>query len=404
VDKGFGTDGGVITSFGTGYDSANAVALQNDGKIVVAGQVSNQDTGDQDFGVVRYNVDGTLDASFSGDGKVTTTIRPSGIGESSGGAEAVAIDGSGRIVAVGWAYNDSTGLNEMALVRYNTDGNPDSTFGEDGIVTTVVTLDEDSEARAVAIHSGKILVAGWVGGVSGDEFAVLRYSDNGSLDPTFGSGGIVATLVGTNGQANALAVQDDGKIIAAGFSDGVVAGDFALVRYEASGLLDTTFGSGGIVVHDLGSETDQIHDIALQLNGIVVVGTTFKNGNADFALARYKMAGGVLDTSFGNIGVVVESLGTGDDEAYAVALTSDRILVAGLSSANGYEDIALARFDQNGHSDATFGENGRVIVPIGTQADIGNAVAIQPDGKTIVVGSAWNDTNNEDFVVVRYLP
>jgi uncharacterized delta-60 repeat protein len=407
-DMGFGTSGGVLTSFGTGFDSANAVALQADGRIVVAGQVSNQDTGDQDFGVVRYNADGTLDAGFSGDGKVTTTIHPSGIGESSGGANAVVVDGSGRIVAAGWAFNDSTGLNEVALVRYNPDGSLDGTFGGDGIVTTVVMLDEDSMARAIAIHSGKIIVAGWVGGVSGDEFAVLRYNDDGTLDTTFGTGdGVVTTTVGVHGQANALAIQDDGKIVVGGYSvsSDTTAEDFALVRYDTLGSLDTTFSNDGIVVEDLGgSSTDQIHGIALQLSGIVVVGTTVENGAGDFALARYNMSDGTRDTSFGNGGVVVESLGTGDDEAYAVAITGDRIMVAGLSSTNGYEDIALARFDQNGNSDATFGSNGHVIVPIGTQADIGNAVAIQPDGKTIVAGSAWNDTNNEDFVVVRYLP
>ncbi len=408
IDLSFGKDGGVVTPFGTGGDSANAVAIQADGKIVVAGYVGNPTGGqDQDFGVVRYSKDGILDNSFSGDGKTNTVIS------ANSGASAVAIDTNGKIVAAGWASNEGTGVNEVALVRYNkADGSLDSTFDGDGIVTTAVIANETSEASAVVMQSdGKILVAGWAASAapaSGDLFAVLRYKDNGSLDTTFGGGdGIVTTPVGVDGQANSLAVQGDGKIVVAGFSytNDVVGGDFALLRYDADGLLDTTFGTGGMAILDIGSPTDQIRGIALDpLDKIVVVGTTSKNGAGDFAVVRYSK-NGTLDTGFGDAGMRVESLGVGDDEAFAVAIQSDAsIVVVGSSSTGSYDDIALVRFDSNGKLDTTFGSGGRVITPIGKQDDVGNAVAIQSDGTIVVAGRAWNDTNNDDFVVVRYLP
>jgi len=223
LDTSFSTDGKVTTAFGTSNDVATSVAIQSDGKIVAAGYSYNG--ANYDFALVRYNMDGSLDSTFGTGGKVTTAF-----GTGDDGAKSVAIQSDGKIVAAG--YSDNGANYDFALVRYNTDGSLDSTFGTGGKVTTAVGTGTDN-AKSVAIQSdGKIVAAGYSYNGANFDFALVRYNTDGSLDSTFGTGGKVTTAFGTsNDEAYSVAIQSDGKIVAAGSSNNGANYDFALVRY-----------------------------------------------------------------------------------------------------------------------------------------------------------------------------
>jgi uncharacterized delta-60 repeat protein len=293
LDASFGAGGKVRTDFFGNFDQAFAAALQPDGKIIAAGFIANPDAGHTDFALARYNRDGSLDTSFGSGGKVTTDFL-----NSADEAFAVAIQADGKIVLAGEATSDPRFLTMFALARYNRDGSLDTSFGSGGKVTTGVGL--LSRAFDVVIQpDGKIVAAG--DGVGGDghlgaDIALVRYNPNGSLDAGFGSGGVVTRDVfGRFDGARAVALQRDGKIVVAGETDrGREDFDVVVARFTTSGSLDPTFGSGGIVTTDYaGANTDEDLDVAeavaIQADGkIVVAGITLaSDGNWDFLLARY---------------------------------------------------------------------------------------------------------------------
>jgi uncharacterized delta-60 repeat protein len=348
LDPSFGTGGTVTTAIGT-KSGAFGVAVQGDGKLVAAGP-----TGDpfpNAFALVRYNPDGSLDATFGSGGTVTTAF-----GTLLSFAKAVALQGDGKIVVAGDIETLDTQLPVVvpkpvafALARYNPDGSLDATFGSGGTVTTAIGI--SGSAWAVALQGdGKIVVPGDTQTTAlGDEvFALARYNPDGSLDATFGAGGTVTTAFGTiSDQFNAVAVQGDGKIVAAGVSQTAAGPDsFVLARYNPDGSLDKTFGSGGTAI---GTTTngDYANAVALQGDGkIVAVGyteTTYHDPVA-FALARYNPDGS-LDATFGAGGTVTTAIGTIADAGHAVALQGDgKIVVAGGTRTVTGDAFALARY------------------------------------------------------------
>jgi uncharacterized delta-60 repeat protein len=375
LDTSFSGDGKVTTNFG-GDDRAYAVALQSDGKIVVAG------TSNDNFALARYLANGNLDATFSGDGKVTTNVG--GIGgteETRDGTQSLVIQSDGKLVAAGFTGDHQGALSYFALVRYLSNGNLDTSFGGDGKVTTNLREscegDTDQFVSALALQpDGKIVAAG-ASRCSGDgfAFALARYLANGDLDATFSGDGRVLTEVGEEAGASALGLQPDGKIVAAGVSRDSVD-DFALVRYAATGALDTSFSGDGIVITDFGGEfTEGATALALQADGkIVVAGTS--NGN--FALVRY-LSNGNLDTSFSDDGKVTTEFG-GEDDATALAIqpNNGRLVVAGTSNGN----FALARY----HA-ITCG--GVVVTRIGTNS---SETIMGTAGNDVIYGFGGNDT------------
>jgi uncharacterized delta-60 repeat protein len=365
LDPSFGSSGVVLTSIGNDYYAiGEAVALQGDGKIVVAGYAYNNG---YDFAVARYTPAGTLDTSFGNSGKVGmpnggTVLTPAG-----GGAfgQSVAIQPDGKIIVAG-GINDNFGL-----VRYTTSGNLDTTFGNGGIVST--PIDSESYGYSVAVQSdGKIVVAGgtYLGYYDFYEFAVVRYTASGALDTTFGMGGIVVTNVGDDyysfGQG--VVVQSDGKIVVAGYTyNGGY--EFAVVRYTPSGALDAGFGTGGIALTSLGNDADAYGTcVALQSDGKIVVG------------------GGV--------------------ELYddSVALPpNSNIAPASKPNSGTIEDFALVRYTTAGVPDTTFGTGGAVLTTVGNgDYGYGQSVKVQSDGKIVLAGGAYNGTYT--FGVSRYTP
>src|SRR5439155_459385 len=216
-------------------------------------------------------------------GKVTTAV-----GTSDDAAYALAIQADGKLVAAGATNN---GINyDFALVRYNTNGTLDATFGTGGKVTTAVGTSDDA-ASALAIQAdGKLVAAGETNNGSNYDFALVRYNTNGTLDATFGTGGKVTTAIGTRDDvASAVAVQADGKLAARGATDHGINYDFALVRYNANGTLDATFGTGGKVTTAVGTSDEAAYALAIQADGkLTVAGETFNGSTKDFALVHYK--------------------------------------------------------------------------------------------------------------------
>ena len=277
LDTSFGTGGKVTTAIGSADDTAYSVVLQSDGKIIAVGQSDNG--ANTDFAVVRYNADGSLDTSFGSGGKVTTAI-----GSSNDNARSVVLQSDGKIVVVGNSWSSAY---DFAVVRYNADGSLDTSFGSGGKVTTQVGGSLSDTAYSVVLQSdGKIIVAG----ASDSDFAVVRYNANGSLDTSFGSGGKVTTPIGSSSDdANSVVLQSDGKIIVAGFSNGATR-DFAVVRYNANGSLDTSFDTDGIVTTPIGSGTDEANSVVLQSDGkIIAAGYSHNGANNDFAVVRYSV-------------------------------------------------------------------------------------------------------------------
>lgn len=272
LDTSFGTGGILITNTSPVYDGLSSIALQSDGKIVVTGFTHNETTG-YVFLTIRYKPNGTQDNMFGSNGKVKTNIgNGTTLGSNEDYANSVAIQPDGKIVVAGTTRNGGTNR-FFALVRYNFDGSPDTTFGSSAIVITSVTGAATEESMDVAIQpDGNIVAAGYSGG----DFATVRYKPNGTLDSAFGSSGIVTT---PNGIARSVVIQSSGKIVIAGMNSNGTNSDFAFVRYNSDGSLDNFFaantpnvwGTGGIVSLDLGAN-EGFYDVKLDSYGRVVGG------------------------------------------------------------------------------------------------------------------------------------
>lgn len=392
----FGALGKVTTALGTGSDAGNGVATQKDGKIVVAGQASNGNN--NDFAVARYNVNGSLDDSFGTGGKVLTPI---GTREDVGAA--VAIQSDGKIVVVGRSNNGAD--TDFAVVRYTTAGSLDTTFNGTGTVTTAIGTGNDLALGVTLQADGKIVVVGQTSNGANNDFALVRYNSNGSLDTSFNGTGKVTTGVGTGTDiAKSVVVQSDGKIIIVGQAqDSKPEFNFALARYNAHGSLDDSFGTGGTVMTPISEGRDEGFAVALQADGkILVTGYIINSaGNYEFALARYN-TNGSLDDSFGTGGSVTTAFQGGAGVSKSVVVQSNgKIVIGGHAFTDMNADFAVARYDAEGKLDTTFGNGGKVITPIGFSSDSGNSLALQLDGSIVLAGVSFNGLYN-DFAVVVY--
>ncbi|MFN9912689.1 MAG: delta-60 repeat domain-containing protein, partial [Pirellulaceae bacterium] len=299
-------DGIVMTLIGTGADQGLSVAVQPDGKVLVGGYARIGTT--DDFALVRYNADGSLDSSFGTGGMVTTAI-----GTGTDWAQSLTIQPDGKIVVGG--YSLIGGNWDFALVRYNANGTLDTSFGTGGMVMTAFGTSADQGYSVTIQPDGKIVVGGYASIGSNNDFALVRYNADGTLDTSFGIGGMVTTAIVTGtDQGRSVTIQPDGKLVVAGWASNGSNNDFALVRYNANGTLDTSFGTGGKVTTPVGTSTDTGLSVTIQPDGKIVVAgyVTFGFSNIDFALVRYN-ADGSRDTTFGTGGKVTTAVGTGYD-------------------------------------------------------------------------------------------
>lgn len=343
---------------------------------------------------------GDLDPNFGSGGKVTTDFGATLL--SGAFINDVAIQPDGKIIAVG-IFHKTDFDRDIAIARYKNDGSPDRSFGTRGRVVTDLGLTQaDSFSQSVTIQSdGKILIA--VSGGPVFTITLARYNNDGSLDQTFGSGGLLKTDIrGTALQR--LVIQPDGKIVVPGVSLNGFFTDFVVARYNPDGRADLTFGTGGKVITDFNGFSDSPSSILLQSDGKILVGGRGGSPDfgSDFVIARYE-SNGVPDLAFGAAGKVSTDFFRGEDGILNLNVTPDgKIIAAGVAARPGefVGPLALARYDADGIPDSTFSVAGKATGPVINSFTPPRAIAFQPDGK--IVAAAISFTNFQDFGVTRY--
>lgn len=405
---------------GSFEDSARALAVQPDGKVVAAGFV-DRGTTDEDFAVVRFDADGELDpgfGAFPGLGKMVIAFD---LGQDDQDAAlAVAIQADGKIVVGGYAQTANAGDNAMAVARLLANGFLDSSFGSGGTVTVTFDVAGTTGAivRDLAIQpDGKIVLAGVARtqlAPPNADFAVVRLLPDGTLDPTFGTGGKKTVVFDLGGNledvASSVVVQPDGKIVVAGSASNAAGFQWAVARLTASGSLDATFDVDGRQTIDLGPNGSAL-DLALQSDGRIV-GAGVGNGTAtiDFGVVRL-LPNGTLDSSFdgdGKTTVAFEAGGSNQDFGYALAIQPNGKIVLGgqVYKGTGDRDFGVARLLPNGAPDPGFGSGGKTLVGF----DLGNnnddkafALAIRPDSRIVVAGSVQRTASGDTDLGIAQL-
>jgi uncharacterized delta-60 repeat protein len=385
LDASFGSGG--LATLGGGSPVACAMAVQSDGKIVVAGCVDG--AVDMDLFLARYDADGTLDASFGSGGTVTSDFGGSEV------ATGLAIQSDGKIVAAGYSNSD------LFVARYGADGSPDPGFAEGGL--QLVTLPSGMEAGdgrwPVALRGDGIIVAGGAySAATGFDFLVMRLTAAGHIDLGFADSGFFVQDFDSGEDApTAIALQAEGFIVSGHANVGGMD-DFAAIRLTDAGALDTDFGDGGLLAFAMGN-TCAANASALQGESrLVLAGYRLSGGSALFFMEGFDPYDGALDPSFGSGGTVSTDMGS-DALARAVLLQSDgKIIVAGDVYPSSF---GLARYSADGVLDAGFGDAGIRITSIGGDSSM-ECAAMQADGKILVAGYA--NLSGSSLIIARFWP
>jgi len=322
-------------------------------------------------------------------------------------------------IYLAWNYGVTTGSTDSNAQGLGIDNISVAPLGgalnTSGTRTTDIQETDDGSFALALQPDGKIVAGGYAVNLAGNrDFALVRYNYDGSLDSTFGTGGKVTTdfsVPGTNDRIWGIALQTDGKIVAVGetYNASFQNSDIAIARYNANGTLDTSFNLTGKVITDHGGGShNPAYAVAISGTNIIVAGTETVNGNNDFMVARYTSAG-LLDPTFGTLGVTTTGFSGGNDVARGVAIQSDgKIVLGGYAGSGGNNDFAVARYTTAGALDTTFVDGaGKTALDIfGNSDDQAFGIAIHPTTQTIVLaGSAYNPgTSNKDFALVRFLP
>ena len=401
LDSIFGVGGVAINDLGCfGGERAYSMLLQPDGKLLLAGYCYGQS-------VARFMGDGSLDLSFGVDGIFLT-----GLGIGSGtyvSAGAIGLQTDGKVLVAGHDYNGADV--DFALMRLNTDGTVDSTFGSTGLVTTSIgSMGEQPFAIAVQ-PDGRILVAGNSrAGSANADFALVRYNSDGTLDNSFDGDGKLTTGITTgNDEAYAMSLQPDGKIVLAGICTSGGNSDVALVRYEPNGAYDTAFDFDGIARFPItANEDDAGVAMALQPDGKVIV-TGCTSDSLGFVMATLRLnADGSLDDTFGEDGKVTTNIGPGWEKAFAICLQPDgKVNIGGYAGGNtAWIDagFTVVRYTASGELDSSFAVNGSAVSLFSTYSEI-HALAMQPDLKIIAAGFTVDTTSTTgyDLAFARYI-
>ena len=359
LDTSFSDDGYRTQNRTSKNDEARSLAFRSDGSVVVAGWDSNNPASTAALRMVTI----AFTAAGGGDGPFSKNHDPktdrSFWSPRTDSAEEVLLLSDGRYAFVGYAGSSTTDASadyDCVVLMRKDDAFPDDNFAESGKKFIEFSAANNEKCYAGALQSDdKILVGGWVytSGANGWDLALARVNpSDGTLDTSFGSGGKVIHNAGGGGELiTAIDVQDDGKILVAGTTNSAGTNDFFVARYTSAGALDTSFSGDGIHIFDMGA-VDYLQGMDLQSDGKIVVGGY--SGN-DWAIARLTTAG-AMDTSFGGgDGITVTNFG-GTEEASEVIVASDgKILLGGYTNASGGYDMALVRYTSAGVLDTNFG-------------------------------------------------
>ncbi len=405
LDPTFATAGKYVQDFGAN-DNLTCVKVQPDGKILAAGTAINPNFSGKLL-VMRLNTDGTLDNGFDGDG----TLIVNAFNESY--AYDLFVQADGKIVVVGARY-DSNFSASMLAMRLNVDGTLDTSFGTGGYSEPNVSAADDFAYAVAPLGNGQFLMAGSrIDANFNNQPVVIRLNADGSVDNTFGSNGIAEVTVDQiENQFWSVGVQTDGRIVASGsFSVDIGGGlsdrDVLVACFDANGVLDPTFGTGGTVVKAITpNEQDVAFGQALDASGnIFLTGFTEQ---ADFTYDGFLLEmddAGADVTTFGTGGTVTFNPPVDQNVFYDVVLQPDgKPLVCGTSGGFIFSprDQVLARYSTTGVLDNTFGTNGYVLNSINGGFDEANALVLQTDGAILVAGRGYSGTNN-DITVFRHI-
>jgi uncharacterized delta-60 repeat protein len=432
LDPTFGT-GGLVTTNLT-YTGQNSLAVQPlDGKIVVAGVATTPNV----FSLARFNPDGSPDLSFGVNGVVTAQPFAPG---SVDNAKALALQPDGKIV-VGGDTTAGANQSNFGVERYNADGTLDTSFGNNGRVIIDFYSGDDHLSALAIQKDGRIVVAGLSGSFGTTHWALARILPDGMQDSDFDADGKIdfdfastisnGKVSGSTDGINSIAIQPDGQIVVAGFTNvtsnlkALGANNFALGRFNAlDGTLDATFGNGGLVDTDflaspINGQVDNGNDVAYNIsvlpdNRLAVAGYTQYGGGGDnFGLALYT-TNGQLDKTFNTNGVVATdfstnftsgSLGSGDveDRAFSIAQQPDgKFILAGFSTRLGQNNFALLRYNADGSLDQNFGQHGEVVTAFTpTSVDQATNLVLQPNGAILLAGTS-NQGGGPHFAMARY--
>ena len=342
-DNSFGNSGTVVTTVGISASEIFAVTIQSDGKIIAAGYSTQDFDLGTDFTLVRYNADGTLDNSFGNGGIVQTDFN-----FSEDQVYSIAIQADGKILAVGPTRDLTNSNTNFGIARYNSDGSLDVSFGNTGKVITSFSDLADTPYKVLIASGNKIIVAGrsTPDGAS-TTIAIAKYNSDGSLDNSFGDAGIVLESINNLGPSTAL-LQGDGKIVVASSTNDNGDFDFALARFNSDGTIDNSFGTGGLVTTNTSVGNGEILSLAIQSDGkIIAVGHSFDPDAHTITLTRY-LTDGSLDNSFGDNGIAKASLNN-DELGYDIELYGDKIFIVGsTTNAEGDLEMLVSSFENDG--------------------------------------------------------
>jgi uncharacterized delta-60 repeat protein len=374
------------------YALTREMIVQPDNKIVmVLGECSVSGGGQRPFCLFRLNEDGSPDSAFGNNGNFYLSGIPSV-------AYGAAIQNDGKIVVAG--SND----NSLLMIRLNSDGSFDPSFGSGGMVITDIAPGDVENAMRVAIQpDGKIVAAGYsqhVGGTSSTfQQFVARYTPNGTLDGSFGNAGVVKRVVGDTTITSSLALQSDGKIVTGGYVRMGSVSRFLLVRYNADGSADPTWDGDGVVT---GQPSTNAQSIAIQLDGRILA-LDGKN-----LLYRFNVDGS-SDISFDGDGSR-PALDTGTAQGVTVS-ASGKITVTGGTNTGSYfvYHFNVAKYRPDGSPDTSFSDNGYFDLDIARNDNLAMYVAMDSQGRTVVggltgAGSTMQPLSSPNFSVARLLP
>jgi len=400
LDTTFGSGGKLITPYGGPIIFDPKVAVQPDGKIVVAGRQFNGKN--DDFVALRLLSSGTPDTSFGSSG-----VAQIDFARSEDTAKSVVFQADGKILLGGEGRSAGGTYGIHALTRLSANGIVDTTFGSAGKVVT--DFGRPSHVHALAVQAdGKILAIGEAYSTDdGGAAAVARYNSDGTLDSSFGTAGMVLQNIGSSANGHAILQQPDGKILIAGYTTNptTTRSQFFVARLLSTGNLDTGFGTGGISQAAIGIGLNYCHSMQLQADGKILLAggaSVTATANHDFALARFN-ADGSADSSFGSAGIVTTefsttSTATVEEAAYAVVQPDGKIVAGGYSE----KKFALARYLANGTLDSSFGSAGKLTLTMGGSDDFVKGLALQPDGKILASGYS-KSAGNYLIAVARFL-
>jgi uncharacterized delta-60 repeat protein len=397
LDESFSDDGISIHDLGSSSDHVAAVQVAANGRIVVAGDAMTGSN--RDLVVSVFTSAGTPDATFAGTGRVTADFG----GDEE--ARAVAIHRDGTIVALGTRLKDD--ISEVVAVRYRANGTLDTSFNGSGRRVIAFTDGADSFGNAVALElDGRIVIGGTRTNANGSVIAVARLRSDGSFDTSLNGNGKkfidFGIATGRDSFGNAVAVQDDRKIVVVGTRTGAGGSDFAVARIHPDGEFDQGFDGSGKTDVDFGP-TDEGHAVAIRPDGrIAVAGTRTTTSGSDFAVALLR-ADGEIDSSFDGNGKATTDFGAEERVHAMLAQFDGKLLVVGDREGEAGRDFALARYEENGALDATLDEDGKLRIDIADGSlDTGAGIALTPDGRILAAGTT-RDTANSELALVRLL-